>query len=120
MTDTHAPTASPSPRRLLGLIAAIMLNMVFGSLYAWSVFIAGLEHDLGILRTDVSIVFSFAIVSFTAGNFLIPFLFGRLPTPLLPSPPQPLLLPLAPPPAWAERRAAVRRRVSTVGGVPDA
>lgn len=84
MTDTHAPTASPSPRRLLGLIAAIMLNMVFGSLYAWSVFIAGLEHDLGILRTDVSIVFSFAIVSFTAGNFLIPFLFGRLPTPLLP------------------------------------
>lgn len=84
MTETSTVTASPPPRRVLGLIAAIMLNMVFGSLYAWSVFISGLEHDLGIMRTDVSIVFSLAIVCFTAGNFLIPFLFGRVPTPLLP------------------------------------
>lgn len=85
MTDTppDTPTAA-SPRRLLGLIAGIMLNMVYGSLYAWSVFITGLERDLGIMRTDVSAVFSVAIVCFTLGNFLIPFLFGRLPTALLP------------------------------------
>jgi OFA family oxalate/formate antiporter-like MFS transporter len=84
MTDTSTATSSPAPRRLLGLLAAIMLNMVFGSLYAWSVFIAGLEHDLGVMRTDVSIVFSLAIVCFTLGNFLIPFAFGRMPTPALP------------------------------------
>ena len=61
-----------------------MLNMVFGSLYAWSVFIAGLERDLGILRTDVSIVFALAIVSFTAGNYIVPFAFGRMKTAALP------------------------------------
>lgn len=60
------------------------MNLVFGSLYAWSVFIAGLEHDLGIARTDVSIVFSLAVVSFTAGNFAAPFVFGRIPTAMLP------------------------------------
>ncbi|MGJ3260253.1 MAG: MFS transporter [Rhodospirillales bacterium] len=85
MTDTPPDTsAATSPRRLLGLLAGIMLNMTYGSLYAWSVFIAGLEQDLGIMRTDVSAVFSVAIVCFTLGNFLIPFLFGRLPTALLP------------------------------------
>lgn len=60
------------------------MNLVFGSLYAWSVFIVGLEHDLGIARTDVSIVFSLAVVSFTAGNFAAPFVFGRIPTAILP------------------------------------
>jgi hypothetical protein len=89
MTDTpHTASATPpddtSKRKLLALVAAIMLNMVFGSLYAWSVFIAGLERDLGILRTDVSIVFALAIVSFTLGNFLVPFAFGRMKTALLP------------------------------------
>lgn len=85
MTDTPKDQTAPaSPRRFLGLIAGIVLNMMFGSLYAWSVFIAGLEQDLGILRTDVSVVFSVAIVSFTFGNYLIPFAFGRMPTALLP------------------------------------
>jgi len=79
------PGATPaSPRRLLALVTAVMLNMVFGSLYAWSVFIAGLERDLGILRTDVSVVFALAIVSFTAGNYVVPFAFGRMKTALLP------------------------------------
>ncbi|WNK00631.1 hypothetical protein L2D14_04210 [Thalassospiraceae bacterium LMO-JJ14] len=89
MTDTPNTTLAPvasatGKRRLLALAAAVMLNMVFGSLYAWSVFIAGLERDLGILRTDVSIVFALAIVSFTAGNYIVPFAFGRMKTALLP------------------------------------
>lgn len=71
-------------RRFAALAAAVAMNMVFGSLYAWSVFIAGLEADLGIMRTDVSIVFSLAIVCFTTGNFLAPFTFGRIPSFLLP------------------------------------
>lgn len=78
------PAAPPSKRRFAALIAGILLNMVFGSLYAWSVFISGLEHDLGVQRTDVSIVFSLAIVSFTLGNFLVPFAFGRMKTAALP------------------------------------
>lgn len=81
MTTSATP---PSRRRFAALIAGILLNMVFGSLYAWSVFISGLEHDLGIQRTDVSIVFSLAIVSFTLGNFLVPFAFGRMKTAALP------------------------------------
>ncbi len=49
-----------------------------------SIFIPGLEEDFGIMRADVSIVFSVAIVSFTIGNFISPRLFGRVPVALLP------------------------------------
>ena len=80
-------TAAPvkqSHHRYGALFAGIAMNLVCGSLYAWSVFITGLEHDLGIARTDVSIVFSLAVVSFTAGNFVAPFVFGRIPIFLLP------------------------------------
>ncbi len=82
MTTSATP---PSRRRFAALIAGILLNMVFGSLYAWSVFISGLEHDLGIQRTDVSIVFSQKPSSaVTLGNFLVPFAFGRMKTAALP------------------------------------
>lgn len=81
---TELPTTAPANRPPFALIAGVLLNMVFGSLYAWSVFINGLEHDLAIQRADVSIVFSLAIVSFTVGNITAPFAFGRIPTVLLP------------------------------------
>ena len=71
-------------RRILALLAGVLLNLAFGSLYAWSVFIAALEMDLDILRADVSIVFSMAVVSFTVGNFVSPLFFGRIPVWLLP------------------------------------
>jgi OFA family oxalate/formate antiporter-like MFS transporter len=80
---------SPSTRRIvsrhiLALGAGVLMNMAFGSLYAWSVFIPSLEQEFTILRADVSVVFSLAVISFTAGNFFVPFFFGRLPTALLP------------------------------------
>lgn len=85
MTMPLSPTTSAPVRRAFpALFAGVIMNMVFGSLYAWSVFISGLEHDLAIQRTDVSIVFSLAVVSFTVGNFTAPFAFGRIPTALLP------------------------------------
>ncbi len=80
----NAPTPSPAANNILALGASVLMNMVFGSLYAWSVFIPGLEHEYEILRADVSIVFSLAVISFTAGNFFVPFLFGRVPTAVLP------------------------------------
>lgn len=77
--------ATPIPnRRILALAAGVLLNLSFGSLYAWSVFITALEADLNILRADVSIVFSVAVVSFTAGNFISPMFFGRVPVWSLP------------------------------------
>lgn len=75
-------TLQTSIQRYAALTAGVIVNAGFGSLYAWSVFIVGLESDLGIMRTDVSIVFSLAIVSFTFGNFVTPFLF-RLLTPAI-------------------------------------
>lgn len=71
-------------RRILALFAGILLNLSFGSLYAWSVFITALEMDLGVLRADISIVFSLAVVSFTVGNFVSPMFFGRIPVWSLP------------------------------------
>lgn len=76
MTEQNPPTSN---RRILALAAGVLLNLSFGSLYAWSVFITALEVDLNILRADVSIVFSLAVVSFTIGNFVSPLLFGRIP-----------------------------------------
>ena len=83
MTE-RPPTPATTSRHILALGAGVLMNMTFGSLYAWSVFIPGLEQEFTILRADVSIVFSLAVISFTAGNFFVPFLFGRLPTALLP------------------------------------
>ena len=80
---TDAVISIPN-RRILALVAGGLLNLSFGSLYAWSVFITALEMDLDILRADVSIVFSLAVVSFTVGNFVSPMLFGRVPIWALP------------------------------------
>lgn len=84
MSDITEPEIHTSKRRILALFAGVLLNLAFGSLYAWSVFITALEMDLNILRADVSIVFSLAVVTFTLGNFISPMFFGRVPVWLLP------------------------------------
>lgn len=81
---THAPKLTTPSRAYAAVIAGVILNMIFGSLYAWSIFIPGLEKEFGIMRADVSVVFSVAIVSFTIGNFASPHLFGRVPVAVLP------------------------------------
>ena len=71
-------THQTSLQKYAALFAGAIVNAGFGSLYAWSVFIIGLETDLGIMRADVSVVFSLAIVSFTFGNFVSPYLFRHM------------------------------------------
>lgn len=71
--------------RYLALAASVLLNGAFGALYAWSVFVPTLEMDLVVTRSQISWVFSVAVVTFTAGNLLAAALFGRVPAALLPA-----------------------------------
>lgn len=57
----------------------MLLNGAFGSLYAWSVFVRPLESLLAVSRTEISLVFSIAVVCFTVGNFVSPRMFGKIP-----------------------------------------
>ena len=55
-------TTDPSETRAGPAIEAVLLfNPMLGSLYAWSVFLAPLEAELGIPRSEISTVFSVAI-----------------------------------------------------------
>lgn len=58
-------------RPLLILLGCGLVNFALGTLYAWSVFVEPLQSVLNASRSQVSIVFSVAIVSFT-----ITMLFG--------------------------------------------
>lgn len=48
------------------LTAAVLLSGALGSVHAFSVFIAPLEHALGATRAEISLIYSLAIVSLTA------------------------------------------------------
>jgi MFS family permease len=63
--------------------ASTVLNLPLGSIYAFSVFLKPIEHDLGISRSALSLVFGVASIGFTAGLNLAPALFGLLPIWLL-------------------------------------
>ncbi|MBL8674902.1 MAG: hypothetical protein JNL07_08460, partial [Rhodospirillales bacterium] len=75
------PQAPRRPRSALA--AATMLNLPLGSLYAYSVFLAPMERELGLTRAELSIVFALATIAFTAGMMGAPRLFGRAPVPAL-------------------------------------
>ena len=64
-------------------MAATALNLPFGSLYAFSVFLKPLEALLGVSRGDLALVFALASAGFGTGMLLAPRLFGRAPTALL-------------------------------------
>ena len=75
----------PSETRAGPAIAAVLLfNPMLGSLYAWSIFLAPLEAELGVPRSEISTVFSVAIFGLTAGLVCAPLANARIPTPLLP------------------------------------
>ena len=50
--------------RWLAVVGGISMNLALGSLYAWSVFVAPLEAEFGWTRTQISWVFTIAIVTF--------------------------------------------------------
>src|SRR6266540_5861881 len=63
--------------------AATALNIPFGSLYAFSVFLQPLETLLGLSRADLALVFAVAAAGFGAGMNLAPHVFGLASTPVL-------------------------------------
>src|SRR6266851_3134037 len=46
------------------VIGGVLMNLALGSLYAWSVFVAPLEKEFGWKRTQTSLVFTIAVVTF--------------------------------------------------------
>ena len=71
------------PRARLAFGAAIAMNPVLGSLYAWSIFLEPLEAALAVPRAELSVVFSVTIVFFTAGMTFGPIIYRLTSTPLL-------------------------------------
>ena len=78
MTDATAGTptgaADASPNRWLPLVGGVLMNLALGVIYAWSVFVAPFGEDFGWNRTQVSVVFTIAILSvgswFVVAGFL--------------------------------------------------
>ena len=61
------------------LAAATALNLPFGTLYAFSVFLKPLEALLGVGRAELSVVFALATITLTGGMVLAPAVYRRFP-----------------------------------------
>jgi len=70
---------SPRQRTAAAIAAATILNLPFGTLYAFSVFLRQLEAQLGVGRTETSFVFGLATIVLTVGMNLAPRLYRALP-----------------------------------------
>lgn len=74
-----ATTASRAPTRFwASLLAATLVGLPIGSMYAFSVFLKPLETLLAVSRSELSIVFGLSAVCYTIGAIITPSLFGRL------------------------------------------
>ena len=66
------------------LAAATLINLPFGTVYAFSVFLKPMEALLGIGRAEMALVFSAASICLTVGMLIGPMLYRRWPpVPLL-------------------------------------
>jgi OFA family oxalate/formate antiporter-like MFS transporter len=74
---------SPGQRTAAAIVAATVLNLPFGTLYAFSVFLKQLEAQIGVGRTETSFVFALATITLTLGMNLAPRLYGAVPAPVL-------------------------------------
>jgi len=63
----------------LTLLAAMLVTFVLGSVHAFSVFLAPLELQLGLPRSQVSLIYSFALVAITLSVTLGYRIYGLLP-----------------------------------------
>ena len=70
---------SPGRRSAAALLAATVVNLPFGTLYAFSVFLKPMEALLGATRAEMSFVFGLATVTLTLGMNFAPRLYRRLP-----------------------------------------
>jgi MFS transporter, OFA family, oxalate/formate antiporter len=65
------------------LLAATLMNLPLGSVYAFSVLLRPIEQELAIPRSALSLVFGLATVGFTAGSVGAAFLYRLAPAPIL-------------------------------------
>jgi MFS family permease len=70
---------TPEQRSAAALLAASVVNLPFGTLYAFSVFLKPMEALLGATRAEMSFVFGLATVTLTVGMNFAPQLYRRLP-----------------------------------------
>jgi MFS family permease len=69
---------SPGQRSAAALLAATVVNLPFGTLYAFSVFLKPMEALLGATRAEMSFVFGLATVTLTVGMNFAPQLYRRI------------------------------------------
>jgi len=69
---------NPGQRSIAALLAATVVNLPFGTLYAFSVFLKPMEVLLGATRAEMSFVFGLATVTLTLGMNFAPQLYRRL------------------------------------------
>jgi MFS transporter, OFA family, oxalate/formate antiporter len=69
---------TPGQRGAAALLAATVVNLPFGTLYAFSVFLRPMEALLGATRAEMSFVFGLATVTLTIGMNFAPQLYRRL------------------------------------------
>jgi MFS transporter, OFA family, oxalate/formate antiporter len=65
------------------LLAATLMNLPLGSVYAFSVLLRPIEQELGIPRSALSLVFGLATVGFTVGSVGAAFLYRVAAAPIL-------------------------------------
>ncbi len=69
----------PGRRGAAALLAATLVNLPFGTIYAFSVFLKPMEALLGATRAEMSFVFGLATVTLTLGMNFAPRLYRRVP-----------------------------------------
>ncbi len=74
---------NPGQRSAAALLAATVVNLPFGTLYAFSVFLKPMEALLGATRAEMSFVFGLATVTLTVGMNFAPQLYRRISPPAL-------------------------------------
>jgi MFS family permease len=72
-------TGSARARLRVALVAATVLNLPFGTIYAFSVFLKPMEALLAVSRAQMSVVFGLATITLTLGMNLAPRLYRRWP-----------------------------------------
>jgi len=70
---------SARQRSAAAIAAATALNLPFGTIYAFSVFLRPMESMLGIGRAEMTVVFGMATISLTVGMNLAPLLYRLVP-----------------------------------------
>ncbi len=72
-----SPVEGHAARSTAAIVAATIVNLPFGTLYAFSVFLKPIEALLGATRAEMSFVFGLATVTLTVGMNVAPRLYRR-------------------------------------------